>query len=214
MVVGRLVETACDDLASQAGGGRPLRGDELLAAIRRWQAGHPGERLRGRGQYAKPPEVQWDEQNYRGDAYASYAWATYVAEVEVDLRTYAVRVTDFTAAQEIGRVVNPTLARGQIQGGVVQGIGWALYEDVVLEEGAMKNCQMTNYVIPACGDLPPIRVLFLEQPSPHGPRGAKGIGELPIDGPAPAVLNAVSRALEREFREIPLTPEKLFQAAS
>ena len=150
-----------------------------------------------------------DEKTYRGDAYACFSWAAYVAEVEVDLRTCAVRVIDFVALQEVGKVLNQTLARGQIQGGVAQGIGWALYENVLLENGAMKNCQMTNYIIPGSGDLPPIRVYFEEQPTPHGPGGAKGIGELPIDGPAPAVINAVCDALGMSIRSIPLTPERL-----
>ncbi len=153
--------------------------------------------------------MKWDEDTYRGDAYAAFAWATYVATVEVDLRTYIVRVTDFVALQEVGKVVHPTLAQGQIQGGVAQGIGWALTEEVVMQDGAMANSQMTNYIIPASGDLPPIRVYFEEQPSEFGPGGAKGIGELPMDGPAPAIINAVCDALGVQINTIPLTPERL-----
>ncbi|QDV92080.1 putative xanthine dehydrogenase subunit D [Phycisphaerae bacterium RAS2] len=210
MVVGKLVEAACDDLLKQSGIGttKSIPRDPS-GAIKSWHAANPGKRLIGRGKYEKPAHIQWDDKSYRGDAYAAYSWGTYVAEVEVDLRTFAVRVTDFVARQEVGRVLNPTLARGQIQGGVVQGIGWALYEEVVLDDGVMKNCQMTNYVIPACADLPPIRVFFEESPSPFGPQGAKGIGELPMDGPAPAILNAVCDALGIEANEIPLTPERL-----
>jgi CO/xanthine dehydrogenase Mo-binding subunit len=118
-------------------------------------------------------------------------------------------VTDFVAVQEVGRVLNPTLARGQIQGGVVQGIGWALMEDCRWEDGAMANGQLTNYVIPTSEDVPPIQVVFLENPFPHGAQGAKGIGELPIDGPAPAVANAVARATGADPLEIPVTPERL-----
>ncbi len=217
MVVGKLIEAACDDLLQQVrsadakADGRDAHSTHAAtcSAIRAWHAANPGKRLIGRGKYEKPAHIQWDDKTYRGDAYAAYSWGTYVAEVEVDLRTYAVRVTDFVARQEVGRVLNPTLARGQIQGGVVQGIGWALYEEVVLDDGVMKNCQMTNYVIPACADLPPIRVFFEESPSPFGPQGAKGIGELPMDGPAPAILNAVCDALGIEANEIPLTPERL-----
>lgn len=210
MVVGKLIEAACDDLLRQSGVSITIATPkDLPPAIRAWHAANPGRRLIGRGKYQKPAHIHWDDQTYRGDAYAAYSWGAYVAEVEVDMRTYAVRVTDFVARQEVGRVLNPTLARGQIQGGVVQGIGWALYEDVVLDDGVMKNCQMTNYVIPACADLPPIRVFFEESPSPFGPQGAKGIGELPMDGPAPAILNAVCDALGIEANEIPLTPERL-----
>jgi CO/xanthine dehydrogenase Mo-binding subunit len=120
-------------------------------------------------------------------------------------------VTDFVALQEIGRALNPVLARGQIAGGVVQAIGWALYEDVALKDGVMINNQMTNYIIPGSGDLPPIRVYFEENPSPYGPGGAKGIGELPMDGPAPAIINAVCEALDISIEAIPLTPERLME---
>ncbi len=181
--------------------------DHILA----WHAAHPGQRLIGRARYVKPPAIQWDDATYRGDAYARYAWGTHVAEVEVDVRTYNVRVTDYVALQEVGKVIHPTLARGQIQGGVVQGIGWALMEDVVSEGGPMKSNQLTNYIIPTSSDLPPIRVYFDESTSASGfgPLGAKGIGELPIDGPAPAVVNAVCHALGISVNAIPLTPERL-----
>ncbi|MCK4343329.1 MAG: xanthine dehydrogenase family protein [Phycisphaerae bacterium] len=252
MVIGKLLERACDDLVAQvkpyvapglrpernvwhrhlAGGintgwkpvphmnvaagprtGRPSleTGSVVQDAIRAWHAAHPGQELRGQAKYQPPPEIAWDEDHYRGDAYACYAWATDAAEVEVDLRTYIARVTDFVAVQEIGKVLNPTLATGQIQGGVAQGIGWALSEEVLLEDGAMTNTQMTNYVIPTSADLPPIRVHFEEQPSPYGPQGAKGIGELPMNGPAPAVINAVCSALGTSIDVIPLTPERLLE---
>ncbi len=209
MVVGKLIEQACDDLLHQLG--RKSGDPEISDDIRR-HASLPGKSLVGRAKYQKPASIQWDDKTYRGDAYATYSWATYVADVEVDLRTCRVRVTDFVALQEVGRVLNTTLATGQIAGGVVQGIGWALYENVVLEDGAMKNCQMTNYVIPSAGDLPPIRVVFEERPSHWGPGGAKGIGELPMDGPAPAIVNAISRAVTTTINEIPVTPELLLKA--
>ncbi|MFQ5491376.1 MAG: xanthine dehydrogenase family protein molybdopterin-binding subunit [Phycisphaerae bacterium] len=211
MVVGKLVSKACRDLVAQTGQDKSLTGPSLQHAIRTWHAANPGQRLRGGAKFQKSKNVQWDELTYRGDAYATYSWAANVAEVEIDLRTYSVRVTDYVALQEIGKVLNPTLARGQIQGGVVQGIGWALYEDVVLEDGVMKNAQMTNYVIPGSGDLPAIRVYFEQNPTAFGPGGAKGIGELPMDGPAPAIINAVCNALNTTINQIPLTPERLME---
>ncbi len=210
MVVGHLVEKACDDLRQRVGATRPSA--NMADALREWHHAHPGEKLVGRSKYQKPESIQWDDKTYRGDAYACYSWATHVAEVEVDLRTYRARVTDYVALQEVGRVLNPTLATGQIAGGVVQGIGWALYENVVLEDGAMKNCQMTNYIIPSASDLPPIRVYFDESRSPFGPGGAKGIGELPMDGPGPAIANALARAVGAPVNEIPVTPERLMDA--
>lgn len=211
MIVGHLVEEAARDLAVQLDKNNPPRGAALQKSIRDWFVNSPKGVLKGRGKYQKPQTIQWDDKTYRGDAYAGYSWATDVAEVEIDLRTYNTRVTDFVALQEVGKVINPTLARGQIAGGVVQGIGWALYENVVLDQGVMKNSQMTNYIIPVSSDLPPIRVYFEENPSPHGPRGAKGIGEMPIDGPAPAIINAVCHALDISIDGIPLTPEKLMK---
>ncbi len=208
MVVGRLIERACADLADRAGA-KGVEGTALQDAVRDWHSSHAGQRLLGKARHRTPPGLHWDEENYRGDAYAAYAWAAYVASVEVDLRTYIVRVTDFVASQEVGKVVHPTLARGQIQGGVAQAIGWALTEEVVTQDGAMANSQMTNYIIPASGDLPPIRVFFEEQPCDFGPGGAKGIGELPMDGPAPAIINAVCDALGIAINTIPLTPERL-----
>ena len=94
----------------------------------------------------------------------------------------------------------------------MQGIGYALYENVVWNEGRMENSQMTNYVIPTTMDLPSIRALFEENPYPHGPMGAKGIGELPIDGPAPAVVNAIENAIGAEVTSIPAIPEVIMRA--
>src|SRR5438876_1097047 len=213
MVVGRLIERACDDLRSRLEVDAAVRGASLRAAIVRWHREHAAERLVGDAVYERPPGISWDDANYRGDAYGAFAWATYVAEVEVDLATYSTRVTGFVAVQEVGKVLNETLARGQVQGGVVQGIGWALMEECKFRDGAMINNQLTNYLIPTSDDVPPIHVAFIEIPYPHGAQGAKGLGELPIDGPAPAVLNAVAAATGADPRAVPLTPERLMAIA-
>jgi CO/xanthine dehydrogenase Mo-binding subunit len=209
MVVGRLVERACDDLRRQAGVEIAAPGALVKEAIVAWHSAHPGERLLGKARYEPPPGIEWDEEDYVGDAYGAFGWAAHVAEVEVDLRTYDVRVLDFVSVQDVGTVLNETLARGQVQGGVAQGISWALLEECVWKDGAMENGQLTNYIIPTSGDLPPIRVEFLEFPYEHGAQGAKGIGELPLVGAAPAVLNAVAAATGGQPTEIPLTPERL-----
>ena len=159
--------------------------------------------------YQHPEDLHWDDEKYQGDAYGAYAWAVYAAEVAVDTRTAEVRVEDFVAVQEVGKVINPVLAAGQIEGGVAQGIGFALYENVVWQEGRMMNGQMTNYIMPTSMDVPRIRVYFEEIPYLRGPAGAKGIGELPLDGTAPAIANAIARATGVDVREIPMTPEKL-----
>jgi CO/xanthine dehydrogenase Mo-binding subunit len=170
--------------------------------------------FRSLARYEPPSDVFWDDEHYRGEAYATFAWAMYVAEVTVDLTTYGVTVDDFVALQEVGKVLNPVLARGQITGGVAQGIGFALYEKVEWRDGRMQNSQMTNYIMPTSADLPPIRVFFEELGNAHGAYGAKGIGELPMDGPAPAVVNAIEDALGVAFDSIPLLPENIFDAVA
>ncbi|HEY5055334.1 MAG TPA: molybdopterin cofactor-binding domain-containing protein, partial [Acidobacteriaceae bacterium] len=167
--------------------------------------------LTAEARYEAPGNIFWDDDKYKGEAYPTYAWAVYVAEVAVDTLTYAATVTDFYALQEVGKVIHPVLAKGQIEGGVAQAIGYALYEKCVYVDGLMRNNQMTNYIMPTSADLPPIRVAFEEVPSIHGPSGAKGIGELPMDGPAPAILNAIEHATGISFTEIPLLPEDIFE---
>ena len=167
--------------------------------------------LKSLAKYEHPHDLHWDDQRYQGDAYGAYAWAAYVAEVSVDTRTAEVRVDDFVAVQEVGKVINPVLAAGQIEGGVAQGIGFALYESVVWQEGRMLNAQMTNYIMPTSMDVPPIRVFFEENPYARGPGGAKGIGELPLDGTAPAIANAIAHATGADITRIPITPEVLLE---
>jgi CO/xanthine dehydrogenase Mo-binding subunit len=202
MVVGRLVERACDDLRRRLGLDAGVTGIAVQSAIRRWHETHPSGELVGEAIYEPPPGVGWDDITYRGDAYGTYAWGAYVAEVEVDLRTFETRVTDFVAVQEVGKVLHEVLARGQVQGGVAQAIGWALLEDCRWKDGAMANAQLTNYLIPTSDDLPRIRVDFLENPYQFGAHGA-------MDGPAPAILNAVASATGCDPCAIPLTPERL-----
>jgi CO/xanthine dehydrogenase Mo-binding subunit len=213
MVVGKLVETAALGVRHTLvdSGFLPAfytRG-EFQNACRRYVETFGV--LRASSQYTPPAGLVWDDEKYLGDAYGTYGWAVYVAEVSVDTTTFETRVDDFVAVQEIGRVINPTLATGQIEGGVAQGIGWALYEDVVWREGRMVNSQMTNYIMPTSMDVPDIRVYFEEVPYRYGPSGAKGIGELPMDGPAPAIFNAVAHATGADVTRLPLTPERLME---
>jgi CO/xanthine dehydrogenase Mo-binding subunit len=216
MVVGNLVRSAAlgvkQTLIASGMLRSPFTADEFRAACQSYIARHG--QLRSFARYDPPPGVFWDDENYRGEAYAAYAWAVYVAEVAVDLSTFGVTVEDFVALQEVGRVLHPVLAKGQIAGGVAQGIGFALYEKVIWHNGRMQNGQMTNYIMPTSADLPPIRVFFEEMGNVHGAYGAKGIGELPMDGPAPAIVNAVEDALERRFDSVPLMPEDIFDAVS
>jgi CO/xanthine dehydrogenase Mo-binding subunit len=213
MVVGKLVESAALGIRAVLLSGGFLR-EPYTAAEFQQACGaviRSSGALRSSARYQAPAGLRWDDERYEGDAYGTYAWAVYVAEVTVDTTTCEIRLDDFVAVQEVGRVINPTLATGQIEGGIAQGIGWALSEEVVWHEGRMANAQMTNYIMPTALDLPPIRVVFEERAYPHGPAGAKGIGELPMDGPAPAIANAVAHATGADIRSIPLTPERLME---
>jgi CO/xanthine dehydrogenase Mo-binding subunit len=214
MVVGRLVQSAALGIRQtlQASGllGATYSPEEFRAAVRAYVA--KNGKFQSLARYEQPEDIVWDEQRYRGSAYAAFAWAVYVAEVAVDLTSYSVTVDDFVALQEVGRVLHPVLAKGQVMGGIAQGIGFALYEKVIWEQGRMQNGQMTNYIIPTSADLAPIRVYFEELGNVHGAYGAKGIGELPMDGPAPAVINAVEDALGVPFSSVPLLPEDIFDA--
>ena len=154
MVVGKLVETAARGLIAElkkVG----FADDADAAAFERACAAYVARfgPLRAIARYQAPPGLRWDDETYQGDAYGTYAWAVYVAEVSVDTTTWETRVDDFVAVQEVGKVINPTLATGQIEGGVAQAIGWALYERVVWREGRMANGEMTNYIMPTSMDL-------------------------------------------------------------
>jgi CO/xanthine dehydrogenase Mo-binding subunit len=215
MVVGRLVQDAAQGLRGKLVQGGFLAEPYDAAGFRAAVAkAHRGGPVTSFAQYQQPPGLVWDDASYRGDAYPTFAWACYGAVVAVDTDTWEVKVEDFVARQEVGRVINPVLAAGQIEGGVAQGLGWGLWEKVETEQGRMVNNQMTNYIVATAMDLPRIRVFFEENnPYALGPGGAKGLGELPMDGPAPAVLNAVQDALgPLELCEVPLTPERLLQA--
>jgi CO/xanthine dehydrogenase Mo-binding subunit len=211
MIVGNLVHSAALGLKQTLIGSGTLKDgyapDEFRDACRNYIGRH-GE-LKSYSRYDAPPGIFWDDQKYRGEAYAAFAWAVYIAQVSVDLTSYSVTVDDFVALQEVGKVLHPRLAEGQIAGGVAQAIGFALYEKVIWQDGRMVNNQMTNYIMPTSMDLPQIRVFFEELGNVHGAYGAKGIGELPMDGPAPAIINAIEDALGVSFHSIPLLPEDI-----
>jgi CO/xanthine dehydrogenase Mo-binding subunit len=214
MVVGKLVQSAALGIRQTLAGsgflGEANSPEEFRDACRKQVATHGI--FKSWARYEAPSDVFWDDEKYRGEAYAAFAWAVYVAEVTVDLTTYTASVDDFVALQEVGKVLHPVLARGQIAGGIAQGIGYTLYEKVVWQNGRMQNGQMTNYIMPTSADLPPIRVFFEELGNVHGAFGAKGIGELPMDGPAPAIINALEDALKIRFDSIPLLSEDIFDA--
>ena len=195
MVVGKLVETAALGIKHSlidAGYLPPLyiarRVPGRVQPLRRGTSA----RCTRTSQYQPPPGLRrGTTRSIVGDAYGTYGWAVYVAEVSVDTTTWETRVDDFVAVQEVGRVINPTLAAGQIEGGVAQGIGWALYEDVVWREGPDgERADDELHHADVDGPAADPRLSSKKCRIRTARRGAKGIGELPMDGPAPAILNA------------------------
>ncbi len=163
-------------------------------------------------QYEMPPGVEWDDATYRGSAYPCYAWAATAVELEVDLDTFEIALLEVVTASEIGKAIHPVLAEGQIEGGTVQALGYALLEEHIYVEGRLLNTRMQNYLIPTALDVPPMTTMLLENPYSLGPHGAKGLGELPMDGPAPAVAAAVLHAIGKLIPELPISPERVMRA--
>src|SRR5262249_15237045 len=150
MVVGKLVQSAAIGLRQTLVASGDLAEKHSRTEIKSAIASFVKRKgaLKALAQYQAPPGIFWDDDLYKGDAYGAFAWAVYVAEVSVDTRSYETRVDRFVALQEVGRVIHPVMAAGQIEGGVAQAIGYALYEKVVWKDGRMANGQMTNYIMP------------------------------------------------------------------
>ena len=209
MIVGRILQRAAVHLLEELG--NPVGARAFAAAAERRLAAS-AEPLRVVETYVKPGEIIWSDETYQGDAYGAFAWGCNIADVEIDPVTYEVRCTRMTAVIDIGRAIHPILAEGQIEGGTLQAIGWALYEDITMRDGKMSNATLTNYIIPTTLDTPPIDVEIVENPYSGGPFGAKGVGECPVDGPAAAIVNAIRAATGLGLRQIPVTPERMMAA--
>ncbi|MDQ7778860.1 MAG: xanthine dehydrogenase family protein molybdopterin-binding subunit [Planctomycetota bacterium] len=165
-------------------------------------------------QYDLPPGLDWDDATFTGAAYPAYSWGATAVEVEVDMATCEVSPLRLWLAYEIGKALNPLGVQGQLEGGSIQALGYGLLESMELKEGRFLQNRLQTYVIPTAADVPEIRLQVLEIPYSRGPCGAKGIGELPHDGVAPALRNAVLNALDVEINSLPLTPEKIFERPS
>jgi CO/xanthine dehydrogenase Mo-binding subunit len=168
--------------------------------------------LRVERTYVQPDTVHWDEQTYQGDAYPVYGWACTIADVEVDTATGEVRVTDVVTAVDCGKAIHPVMAEGQIEGGALQAVGWATIEEIQMRDGRYLNDRLATYIIPTALDAPRLKTILVENPYSGGPFGAKGIGELPMDGPAPAIIAAIHDATGVWLDEVPATPEKVLTA--
>jgi len=170
-----------------------------------------GKRLIGQGWWAPPP-ASLDPETGQGNPYFVYTYSTHMAEVIVDIETGEVEVTNYVAAFDVGKAINPRALEGQIEGGVAMGLGYALMEEVAIEQGYIRNVSLQNYLIPTTLDVPNIRSVILEVENRYGPYGAKGIGEMPNIPATPAILNAVADACGGRVRSLPADPEKVFWA--
>jgi CO/xanthine dehydrogenase Mo-binding subunit len=158
-------------------------------------------------QYEMPPGIAWDDATYTGSAYPVFGWAACLVDVAVDLDTYEVSIERCVQAVDVGKAINPSIVKGQIEGGTLQALGWAVLENVIYKDGKVANANMTNCIVPTFADAPELETIIVECPYPYGPNGAKGVGEIPMDGPAAAVANAVENALGCAFDAIPISPE-------
>ncbi|MDH3291329.1 MAG: xanthine dehydrogenase family protein molybdopterin-binding subunit [Gemmatimonadota bacterium] len=194
MIVGQLVAQAAGELRQRLESERPP--------------------LRVEKAYVQPSWIRWNDEQYRGDAYPAYAFACVVVDVEVDTDTGEIRVTDLVAALDPGTAIHPVMVEGQMEGGVLQAVGYATIEEMKMADGGYVNDRLATYIIPTALDAPRIKTVLVENPYSGGPFGAKGIGEIPMDCPAPAVIAAIHDATGVWLNELPATPEKLLAAMS
>ncbi|TMQ23143.1 MAG: xanthine dehydrogenase family protein [Deltaproteobacteria bacterium] len=210
MVVGAVIDRAARVLRRRLEAWGAERGTSgPLVELARAYAAEPCAELAETATYEPPPGIAWDDATYTGAAYPVYGWAACLVDVEIDLDTCEARVLRCVQAVDVGKAINPAIVRGQIEGGTLQALGWALLENVVYREGKVANANMTNCIVPTFADAPELETLLVEVPYPFGPSGAKGVGEIPMDGPAAAVANAVEDALGVAFDELPISPEAI-----
>jgi CO/xanthine dehydrogenase Mo-binding subunit len=207
MVVGGLIVKAARRLRAQveAATDRPF-----VDSYHDFALEHGGLRV---DEHFEPyPNVHFDDATYTGDAYPAFGWACAVARVEVDLDTGEVTVRDVVSADDAGRIIHPVLAEGQVEGGTLQAIGYATIEEIKLVDGRYLNDRLATYLIPTALDAPRMEAILVEKPFSGAPHGAKGIGELPMDVGAPAVVAAIHDATGVWIHDLPATPERILAA--
>lgn len=190
MIVGKLVERAA------------------LEMKERWSEGDITTEV----EYEHPDGFPWDQNTFRGDAYLGWGWGAAIVEVEVDKLTYEVKTTGIWTSHEIGKAIDELIVHGQINGGVMQSLGYASMEKLENKNGFFKQKRMSDYVIPTSMDFPSQFYHIQNNPYPWGPSGAKGMGELVFNGASCAYVDAVERALNTEFTSIPIPPEDIEEA--
>jgi xanthine dehydrogenase D subunit len=177
-------------------------------------AATPGEVQEETVIYRHAPTVELDE-NGQGDSNVSFAFAAHRAVVDVDLDLGLVRVVEITTSQDVGRVLNPVQLVGQLEGGIAQGVGLAVMEEIIVDEGRVRNPSFTDYVIPTALDMPPVHIAALiEEPEPGSPMGAKGAGEPPLVSSASAIVAAIRAATGLELHRAPVRPQDIALAGT
>ncbi len=212
MVVGGVIERAARELRGTIEAWAAEHGvSGSVAELSRAMATEAGG-AEATAQYAPPPGIEWDDATYTGSAYPCYGWACCLVDVAVNVNTYEVTIERCVHAVNVGKAINPVIVKGQVEGGTLQALGWATIEDVVYRDGRVANPNMTNCIVPTSADAPEMETMLVEVPFPFGPHGAKGVGEIPMDGPAAAVAGAVEDALGVPFDQLPILPERVAAA--
>ncbi|MGH2468239.1 MAG: xanthine dehydrogenase family protein molybdopterin-binding subunit, partial [Candidatus Limnocylindrales bacterium] len=207
MVVGGLLVTAAKRLKAEV---EARTGRSFADSYADDAAAHGETRI---DQHFEPyPGQPFDDATYTGDAYPAYGWAAAVAQVEVDLDTGEVTVGSVVSADDAGRIIHPVLAEGQVEGGTLQAVGYATIEEIKLADGRYLNDRLATYLIPTALDAPRIQAILVEHPFDGAPHGAKGLGELPMDVAAPAVVAAIHDATGVWITDLPATPERILAA--
>ncbi len=211
-VAADLLEANPEDLSLEGGRvfvkGVPEKSVSLQRAIQAFSDERGGMPVVGMGKYTPKTELPDFTTKY-GNISPTYPFACHIAEVEVDRDTGVVRMLGYVAAHDIGKVINPLLAEGQVHGGVAQGIGFTLMEEIRFDRGRIENPSFLDYIVPGPSDLPPIDVVFVETKDPEGPYGAKGLGEPAIDPVPAAIVNAIYDAVGVRVTRLPVTAERL-----
>ncbi|HOK41758.1 MAG TPA: xanthine dehydrogenase family protein molybdopterin-binding subunit [bacterium] len=167
--------------------------------------------LTSQGWYVSP-ECTFSADKGQGDAYFIYSYASYIVDFDLDIETGIMKFNEITCAVDFGKAINPQLCEGQIQGGNIQGLGWAVYEELKYKDGKILNPNFTDYIIPGTMDIPEkMNVILIEKEYNKGPYGAKGLGECPLIGIAPAIRNALFNCVNIKINKLPLTPEKVLK---
>lgn len=164
--------------------------------------------------YEHPPWVEWNQETLQGDAYPAYSWGICVTEVEVDRASFEVETKGVWTIHEVGRAIDEQIVHGQVNGGVIQALGYASLEKLELKEGRFYQNTLADYMIPTSLDFPPVYSKLVENPYEYGPFGAKGLGELVFDGAAASFAAAVQHAIGRPVGRIPVTPEYIMELMS